>query len=59
MELNQESKTNSLATETSGQGGNELPPDPELAGGLPRFCFEPDVAESRRVLAWVNSICTW
>ena len=29
----------------------------ERAAALTRFCFEPDVVEANRVLAWVNSIC--
>ena len=41
-----------LATnEDTLRSGNRLPDD------LPRYCLEPDVAEAKQLLAWVNSIC--
>ena len=48
MEPNRDSATSrSPATNHAATIGNDLA----------RFCFEPDVAESKRALAWVNSIC--
>ena len=37
--------------------GSVLLQDETAQEGLARFCLEPDTAETRRSLAWVNAIC--
>jgi protein TonB len=42
---------------STGNVADELLSYNEMENDLARFCLEPDAAESKRTLAWVNSIC--
>jgi len=58
MELNTNSKTDGGATLKLGaKEAEELPSFSAVEIDLPRFCLELDPAETKRMLAWVNSIC--
>src|SRR2546426_7168082 len=58
MELNRDSKLNRDVTiESTANIAEELISERELENDLARFCLELDTTESRRALAWVNSIC--
>ena len=57
MEVNRSSGINGAAADAvAGKRANLLSAD-ALDNDLPRFCLELDPAESKRALAWVNSIC--
>src|ERR1051326_6511058 len=59
MDLNRETRiSRGVAAVSWPQGGSGgLFSDIALGSDLPRFCLERDAAESKRTLAWVNSIC--
>ena|ERR1041384_3527172 len=58
MERNTDSKVNRDTTiNSTANVDNEPLSNSELENDLARFCLELDPAESKRALAWVNSIC--
>src|SRR5436309_15052809 len=58
MELNRDSKLNrGLTINATAKIGDTLLAGNQWENDLARFCLELDPAESKRALAWVNSIC--
>lgn len=57
MELSRNSKTVGDTVNTTAEEMEELVSTNAVETDLPRFCLELDPAETKRALAWVNSIC--